>query len=319
MLLKAGSETNIGSKCALILAVRRGDLESARLISLEKPDDELARDGKGLTPVEIAAGLKDPSFELLLISTHKPTASIGEKFVESIKNSILQDMAEERQTFEKDPSTIDNLADFLDSVAVTEHSLWRFGELINLQSAEVKQRLTILNERNRNISPVEKSLNELQTMWEAKIKETASKQNALQNCVFTPESRAALQRWEQVTRERKAFFEELMAKSRSLRGDTGNALEELEFYNKMNSVLSKLKNWEIEQIRPFQSEIVTFTRKVQLTLAPQAKEPGMADVFGTLKMLNTQINETNPSLFEVKSTTSTRKSNASKSVKSSKR
>ncbi|EAX93606.1 hypothetical protein TVAG_427280 [Trichomonas vaginalis G3] len=222
-------------------------------------------------------------------------------------------MSEERQTFEKDPSSIENLADFLDSVAVTEHSLWRFGELIQLQTVEVKQRLTLLNERSKNISPVEKSLNELQTMWEAKIKETQNKQRSLQNCVFTPESRAALQHWEQITKERKNFFEELMAKSRALRGDSGNALEELEFYNKMNAVLSKLQNWENEQTRPFQAEIVAFTRKVQLALAPQAKEPGMADVFGTLKMLNTQINETNPSLFEVKSVG--RKSNASKSQK----
>ena len=302
MLLASGSQTSIGTKCAIILAIKRGDLESTRLILADHPDDEMCKDSRGYTPLEVSVGLKDPSFELLLLATHKPTKSIGEDFVDGIRDSILDDMAQQRDAFTQDPMTINNLPEFLDSVAVTEHTLWRFGELITLQSLEVRDKLSELREKAKNISPLEKSLNDLRIMWDAKIKETERRHKTLSTQVFTPESRAALQRWQQVLNDRKAFFDDLISKANSMSGTTTNIQEELQFYERMNDVLASYKNWENEQTKPYQAEIVEFTKKTQQALAPRARDPGMSDVFSALKALNDQIAETNPQLFEVKTT-----------------
>ena len=316
MLLASGSQTNVGTKCAIILAIRRGDLESTRLILADHPDDEMCKDSRGLTPLEVAVGLKDPSFELLLLATHKPTKSIGEEFVNGIRDSILDDMAQERDAFSQDPLSINNLPEFLDSVAVTEHTLWRFGELISLQLIEVRDKLAELRDKAKNISPLERSLNDLRILWDAKIKETERRHKTLSAQVFTPESRAALQRWQQVLNDRKAFFDDMISKANSLAGNVGNTQEELEFYENMSEVLSTYRNWENEQTKPFQTEIVEFTKKTQQFLAPHAREPGMSDVFVALKALNDQIAETSPQLFEVKnSSRSTSRAHSRRSKK----
>ena len=318
MLLASGSQTSVGTKSALIISINKLDIESARLIITDHPDDEMCKDARGLTPLEIAVGIKeDPSFELLLLSSRKPSKSVGEEFVNGIKDSILEDVAKEMDGFSLDPMKIDNLPEFVDSVSVTEHTMWRFNELIYLQKKVVNEKLADIKEREKHVTPLQKNLNDLRAMWDAKIKETEARHKRLAGQVFTPESRAALKRWQQTLDERKAFFEDMISKANQMSGNTGNPREELEFYTRMGEVLDELKNWETEQIKPFQAEAAAFSKKTQAILAPHANEPGMDEVFSSLKALNEQIAETNPALFEVRSVRGSsrphsRKSNARK-------
>lgn len=300
-LLAAGSNTVVGTKCALNISIRRNDIESARLILMAHPEDELVKDSRNQTPLELAASLMDPSFELLILATRKPESGTGETFLLQIRDSLLDDVQNAREKFVKDTNTIQNLSEFIDGVSIIERALWRFGELVTLQTMEVKSRLQALENKGPTITPQQRAVIDLRDIWDKKIRETEEKQRELKTQVFTPESRAALARWEQTIRERKQFFDELMSKAKSEIGNINDIVEEQHFLSRMDLLLSSLQNWNEQYTKPFQAEIVSFSMKVQTEYSMSVKAPDHTEVFEALKELNTQIAETSPDLINSKS------------------
>jgi len=300
----------LGTKSALHQAIQKGDLESTLLILVAHPDDEFFRDSSEMTPLEIAAGLRDPSFELLILANQKPASVTGEYFLESIKNGICAEMEHSLTVFQSEPTLIPKFAEFLDGVAVIEHSLWKFGELVDLQTIEVRRRLEILQQtaEGTSMNAQEKAMQDLRVTWNKKIKETENRIRELSSTVFTQESLNSIKRWEQITRERKQFLDDLLKSKTITLNANSEVIEEINLLTKQNTILETFQNWNEVKSKPFQKEIVAFTKKSQMAFAPMTKTEELKDIFRAIKEINSQIAESSPNLFESRSTTTTKRS-----------
>lgn len=300
ILLANGSPTSVGLKHAITYAIERGDRESFRLILINHPDNQLFIDANGQSVLEIARNNSDPSFELLLlIDGRKPNSTEDADFIEILKEIIKKEMNDERKFFVQKPRSIINIKEILERVKLTEHKCVRFGELIRMRIAEVKNVFHILRSKKEEKSPLEANFDEMVDKWEAKIEKSEALYSEIRTRLHTPESKVALEKLDEYIKERKYFFFDLLKKTEILRIQNDKTKKDVERYQKLIDTLPLLLNWDKSHTFPFQKEVVEFSRAVKIAYSNIADKEEAREIIGILKGLNTQIAETNPALFEV--------------------
>ena len=188
ILLSKGSPTSVGLKHAIIYAIERGDRESFRLILVKHPDNQLFIDENGQSVLEIARNKNDPSFELLLlIEGRKPNSTEDAEFIETLREIIKKEMNDERKFFVQKPLAIINIKELLERVKLTEHKCVRFGELIRMRIAEVKNVFHILRSKKEEKSPLEINFDEMVDKWETKIEKSEALYSEIRTRLHTPE------------------------------------------------------------------------------------------------------------------------------------
>ena len=295
----SGNQAPNSSHCALLNSIQANDLKLLQSILEKHPEDVLYKDENGHDAMYFAREHSDPSYELLLLSDSqvKVQNCFDKEFIETMKDSIMQEMNEGRKYFSYNIATMYNLSEVLIKLMKTERKVVRFGEFIHQKTEFVKNRLTALNEKPKEKSPLAKNYQDLFNQWENKIKESENINKSFESKVHTPESKEALQRWQQYLNERKNFFREFISKTESFRDDS-HIEEEIALNTRVSEALNHLKNWDRSQTQPFQKELVEFTRQIRAAHKQNLILRNPDEALGNAQRLNTQIALTNPQLFE---------------------
>ena len=296
ILLSKGCSRVCGSNHAIVDSLKYGDIESFRIILQNYPKDILLKDESGISVTDLAKKNIDPAFELLLLTKIHVDNCNDEKFIAKLKETILKDINETRKLFPQQIESFLELNDFLSSIIRIEREVVRFDELIEKKSKIINNRLVLLN-GSHDKSPLQEHFNELAEKWEAKIQESEQIYTSFLASVHTPESKAAIKRWSNYVQTRNQFFIHLMTESKYIIGGKEFIDSEIAKCTSIINELSSLKDWHQSQTQSYQKEIVSFTRKVRTAYHNHQILNNPEEILGKVQLLNTQINETNPDLF----------------------
>ena len=296
ILITKGCVRTCFNNIAIIDSLKYGDIETFRVIMQKYPKDLLLKDENGVSVSDLAMNCIDPAFELLILTKLNTDNCNDTKFIAALKETILNDINRARKLFSQPVESFSELSEFLSNLIRIEREVVRFDEFIEAKSKLINNRLVLLNGTHEK-SPLKDNIKELENSWESKIRESEQLYTSFLGTVHTPESKAAIKRWSQYVQTRSQFFLHIMNESKYIIGDQEFIKSETTNCNNILNELTSVKNWHQSQTTVFQSEIVTFTRKVRIAIHNHQILNSPEEILGKVQILNTQINKTNPDLF----------------------
>ena len=213
LLLKQKAKHVYEGRSALLYAIKCNEPECVRVLLENGARRGLdKKDANGYTPAKYAAEMSDPSIDLLLAANRTEahiSCAKGAQFITELSHWIANSIEMcQKNCEQKKP------ADILNRILFVNRRLKRFAELLQKKKADVSSEVEALNwaPQPSRSDQMDSHMALLIQRWRDRLEEVSKLHRGLEEKLITSGGQSALRKWEQITRSRREFFENLFDK-----------------------------------------------------------------------------------------------------------
>lgn len=215
LLINNHSKLGTKGKPGLLFATSINEIECARILYANDADP-LETDPQGRNAFDFACELDDPSIELMLASPEKVSTTIGIPFIYEINKQLQQQV--DQLISELSTKSFKNksaYSKYISLLSQVHRRLQRFDILIEMRIHEFHEEIESITDQpeNNQLMESESAIKSIIRMWSEKLTETKELQKKCSEQAIIHQTDLTIQKWEQITKSRKAFIESLFDRS----------------------------------------------------------------------------------------------------------